>query len=321
MSVSVTVVSAANSLTIFQASLVGSFNDRFIDEVNGYLGQPVMAAVEGIVLGHGIAVKVSELTQGVSIGDPFGQFPIVPIFDAHQNEGAQHLAGGEPVASGLRFFQALIELKSDGFQKFRMLVDEVGNLFQHRIELNALAAEFQIGERGLRMGGSHADSLNALPDTRGPFSLVLMDISEPIRQNLSIMASRSQSIDERIQKIKQRIVALGDLRPGAISQQYNVCGNPTCRCKATPPIKHGPYYQLSFTWKGKSSTRFVRDEERLQLEKQLDNYHRLRELMDEWIGLAAERSDLRLHEQRQMAARTKTGLKSAISKQKSKSAR
>jgi uncharacterized protein YukE len=148
-----------------------------------------------------------------------------------------------------------------------------------------------------------------------------MDISEPIRQNLSIMASRSQSIDERIQKIKQRIVALGDLRPGAISQQYNVCGNPTCRCKATPPIKHGPYYQLSFTWKGKSSTRFVRDEERLQLEKQLDNYHRLRELMDEWIGLAAERSDLRLHEQRQMAARTKTGLKSAISKQKSKSAR
>ena len=148
-----------------------------------------------------------------------------------------------------------------------------------------------------------------------------MDISQPIRQNLSIMASRSQSLDERIQKIKQRIAALGDLRPGTISQQYNVCGNPTCRCKATPPIKHGPYYQLSFTWKGKSSTRFVRDAERPQLEKQLDNYRRLRELMDEWIGLAAELSDLRLHEQRRTAELTKTGPKPAISKQKSKSSR
>src|SRR5438552_15772745 len=130
-----------------------------------------------------------------------------------------------------------------------------------------------------------------------------MDISQPIRQNLSIMPSRSKSLDERIQKIKQRVAALGDLRPGAISQQYNVCGNPTCRCKATPPIKHGPYYQLSFTWKGKSSTRFVRDEEIHQVEKQLENYRRLRELVDEWIRLAADLADLRLHEQRQTAER------------------
>jgi len=140
-----------------------------------------------------------------------------------------------------------------------------------------------------------------------------------MRQNFRIMSSRSESIDERIQKIKQRIAALGDLRPGAISQQYNVCGNPGCRCKATPPIKHGPYYQLSFTWKGKSSTRFVRVEELSQVEKQLDNYRRLRELVDEWIRLAAELSDLRLHQQRQAADLPKTGPKRAVSKQKSKS--
>ena len=148
-----------------------------------------------------------------------------------------------------------------------------------------------------------------------------MEISQPIRENLYIMASRSDSLDERIQKIKQRIAALGDLRPGAISQQYNVCGNPGCRCKATPPIKHGPYYQLSFTWKGKSSTRFVREQELPQVEKQLHTYRRLRELVEQWISLAAERCDLRVHEQRQPAERTKTGLKRAISKQKSKSSR
>ena len=135
------------------------------------------------------------------------------------------------------------------------------------------------------------------------------------------MPSRSESLDRQIQTIKQRIAALGDLRPGAISQQYNVCGNPGCRCKSTPPLKHGPYYQLSFTWKGKSSTRFVRDEELPQVEKQLENYRRLRELVDEWIRLSAELADLRVREQRQAAQPTRTQPKSAISKQKPKSSR
>jgi hypothetical protein len=132
------------------------------------------------------------------------------------------------------------------------------------------------------------------------------------------MATRSESLVGRIQKIKQRIAALGDLRPGVISQQYNVCGNPSCRCKATPPIKHGPYYQLSFTWKGKSSTRFVRDAERTQVQKQLDNYHQLRELVDQWVSLAVELSDLHLRDRRRVAPRPKNRAKDAISQQKSK---
>jgi hypothetical protein len=135
------------------------------------------------------------------------------------------------------------------------------------------------------------------------------------------MPSRSESLGNRILKIKQRIAALGDLRPGIVSQQYNVCGNAGCRCKATPPIKHGPYYQLSFTWKGKSSTRFVRVEELPQVEKQLDTYRQLRELVDEWISLAAELSDLRIRRQRQTAEVTKNEPKRAVSKQKSKSSR
>src|SRR5712691_5429214 len=97
-----------------------------------------------------------------------------------------------------------------------------------------------------------------------------------------------QGLQQRIDKIKQQIAALGDLRPGALSQQYNVCGNPSCRCKATPPIKHGPYYQLSFTWKGKSSTRFVRDEGLSEMRQKVANYKRLRELVNEWVELAVE---------------------------------
>jgi hypothetical protein len=82
------------------------------------------------------------------------------------------------------------------------------------------------------------------------------------------------------------------LRPGHLSQQYNVCGTPGCRCKATPPRKHGPYYQLSYTWQRKSHSEFVRLENLAVIRQQLTNYDRLRALVDEWIGLALKATQL-----------------------------
>ena len=73
--------------------------------------------------------------------------------------------------------------------------------------------------------------------------------------------SREKLLLRQIEKVKTQLGALGDLRPGSLSTQYNVCGTPGCRCKATPPAKHGPYYQVSFTRKGKSSSKFVRKED------------------------------------------------------------
>ena len=47
------------------------------------------------------------------------------------------------------------------------------------------------------------------------------------------------------------------MHPGSLREQYNVCGKAGCRCKdPKKPQKHGPYYQLSYTWRGKSSTPF-----------------------------------------------------------------
>ena len=66
-----------------------------------------------------------------------------------------------------------------------------------------------------------------------------------------------RSLENQIERLKQEIAGLGDLRPGSLSEQYNVCGKAGCRCKASPPQKHGPYYQISYTRKGKSGSRFV----------------------------------------------------------------
>jgi len=97
-------------------------------------------------------------------------------------------------------------------------------------------------------------------------------------------------IERRIAEIKGELSRLGPLRPGSLSQQYNVCGNPSCRCKADPPERHGPYAQISYSWKGRSRSEFVREEDLADVRRQLENYDRLRRLVDEWIGLGLERA-------------------------------
>ena len=61
------------------------------------------------------------------------------------------------------------------------------------------------------------------------------------------MDRKALALQREIERIKKELAELGDLRPGSLSKQYNVCGKPACRCKASPPVKHGPYYQVSYT--------------------------------------------------------------------------
>ena len=105
---------------------------------------------------------------------------------------------------------------------------------------------------------------------------------------------REAAIGRQIEKVKRDLAALGDLRPGSLSTQYNVCGSPGCRCKGSPPEKHGPYYQVSYTRKGKSGSKFVKKKDLPAIRKQLKNYERMKLLMDRWIDLATELSNLRI---------------------------
>lgn len=86
---------------------------------------------------------------------------------------------------------------------------------------------------------------------------------------------------------------LGELRPGSLSQQYNVCGKALCRCKDPEnPGRHGPYYQVSYGRKGKSSSTFVRPEGVAAVKKQLANYKKLMQLVNLWIDLGLEQSQI-----------------------------
>ena len=100
---------------------------------------------------------------------------------------------------------------------------------------------------------------------------------------------KNTPIERKIERLKQQLAELGPMHPGSLSEQYNVCGKVGCRCKdAKNPQKHGPYYQLSFTWRGKGRTRFVRSERLAEMRQKVANYKRFRELTDEWVDLMVE---------------------------------
>lgn len=107
------------------------------------------------------------------------------------------------------------------------------------------------------------------------------------------MDARIGTRRRQIESLKKQIMAIEDLRPGSLSEQYNVCGKPGCRCKADPPQKHGPYYQLSWTRGGKSTTRFVRAPDVSRVRREIKNYERLQSLIDRWIALSMEICELK----------------------------
>jgi hypothetical protein len=97
------------------------------------------------------------------------------------------------------------------------------------------------------------------------------------------------NLEHRITEIKRELSELGPLHPGSVSEQCNICGTPGCHCKDEKnPRKHGPYYQLSYGWRGKSSSLFGRPDQVGAMREKVANYRRLQEPVKEWVDLAME---------------------------------
>jgi hypothetical protein len=67
--------------------------------------------------------------------------------------------------------------------------------------------------------------------------------------------------------------------PGTLASRYMRCGKTNCRCKAEPPILHGPYLHWTRTVAGKTVTRTLTPAQAERYEPWFDNARRLRELL------------------------------------------
>lgn len=105
------------------------------------------------------------------------------------------------------------------------------------------------------------------------------------------------NLQKRIAEIKSEIARIGDMRPGSLNEHLTVCGHPNCRCAAPKnPVKHGPYYKLSYVHRRKSTSQFIQKEFVAEMREQLANYKRFRTLTAEWVDLALKVAKIKFAE-------------------------
>ena len=92
---------------------------------------------------------------------------------------------------------------------------------------------------------------------------------------------RIQQIARRIARIKEELQTMGPLRPGSLTRQYR-----------DPESGAGAYWQISYTRQMKSRTEYVRREWVTEVCKQIATYQRFKRLIDQWVHLGIEHSQL-----------------------------
>lgn len=103
-----------------------------------------------------------------------------------------------------------------------------------------------------------------------------------------------KTLQNQIDKIKAKLLTIGDMHPGSLTKQYNICGAASCRCKDPDnPKKHGPYYQLSYVHNGKSTSRFIKQNYVTEMKKQINNYKLFKKIMRDWTNLATSLAQLK----------------------------
>jgi hypothetical protein len=97
----------------------------------------------------------------------------------------------------------------------------------------------------------------------------------------------SEQLEKRIERIKQELLKIGPMRPGTLSRQTPPARNrATLVSTAKAEEARTPFYQLSYSHQGKSTTRFVRPGYVAKIRKELAAYKRFRGLTQEWLTLA-----------------------------------
>jgi len=92
---------------------------------------------------------------------------------------------------------------------------------------------------------------------------------------------RIQQIERRIDGIKKELQKIGPMRPGSLTRQYK-----------NPENRDGAYWQISYTRQMKSRTEYVRREWVAEVRKQIARYKRFKRLIDQWVNLGIEQSQL-----------------------------
>ncbi len=136
----------AQSLTVLQSQIDGSFKDQVIEGLQSLRPKFVKGPMESVVLRYTLAVKARESAQCVPVGDALAEFPIVPVLDPHKDQRPKHLGWGHGRAARRGLFQTALKILADPLEDLWLMIEEAGHPLENRVQLNALGEKLDIGE-------------------------------------------------------------------------------------------------------------------------------------------------------------------------------
>ncbi len=97
------------------------------------------------------------------------------------------------------------------------------------------------------------------------------------------MHKKLDPIEKKIAGVKEKLMTIGEMRPGSLTYQYQ-----------RPEEKKGGFYQISYTYRMKSKTEYVKAEFVQDLRRQILTFKRFKKLTQQWIDLAIQHSQIKI---------------------------
>jgi hypothetical protein len=110
------------------------------------------------------------------------------------------------------------------------------------------------------------------------------------------MAQDLPQLRRRHQALAARLGQVGFAVSGSLTRRYTRCGKPGCRCQASPPQPHGPYYQLTRKVAGKTVTTRLTAGQAARYAEWIANQRELRRLLSEMEDISRQAAGLILSE-------------------------
>jgi hypothetical protein len=92
--------------------------------------------------------------------------------------------------------------------------------------------------------------------------------------------------EQRLLALKESLADLGHFRRGSVQRRFMRCGKAGCRCTATPPTLHGPYFEWTRKVKGKTVSVRLTEAQATLLQGWVDNAERLDKIVAEMERLS-----------------------------------
>jgi len=109
--------------------------------------------------------------------------------------------------------------------------------------------------------------------------------------------AKSNEIPNGVRRSTISISEPKPMRRGSLSERYVKCSKPGCACAKDAEARHGPYYSLTRPVKGKTSSRFVTDEQAAIIREQIAAGQQFRKAVEQYWEVCEQWADALLDKQ------------------------